>query len=329
MRFKTLALCAALHLASWGGCAGGEDEPTTGVTVDIPFEKDADPPVCQDDEVTAIVDVHEHIVGQEGLAALQATMAAAGVDRTVAFPMLPDRYEDSVLLIEAADELDGSLIPFPAIDVRDPIAVAFLETSIHAGGAGLKLFSGHGDVHGETPLDSPLAEPVYEYLESTDTPLLMHVNGPLYADELERVLDAHPDLVVICPHLCLFSHRPGLLARLLDEHPNLSVDLSFGTPPAARMAFQNISDNIEVWRRFVRVYVDRIAFGSDTVFVSDKTAERDLAFVQAYLGLVRDSTFEYETFVFNGLAADACTQKHLLQHNAERFVAGLPPERAP
>jgi predicted TIM-barrel fold metal-dependent hydrolase len=243
--------------------------------------------------------------------------------------MLPDRHLDTALLIESAQQLDGSLIPFAAIDVRDPIALPFLETAIGAGSQGLKLFSGHGDVHGSTPLYSPLAEPVYDYLETTGTPLLMHVNSQLYADELQQVLDTYPDLVMVCPHYCLHATAPGRLAQLLDRHPNLSVDISFGNDQAARFGFQVLSNNIEVWKRFVRVYVDRIIFGADTVFQSDKYHMPNLAAAQAYLGFVQESTFTRFGIEYQGLAADACTRKHILQHNAERFLAGLPPQRAP
>jgi len=312
------------------GCTGGAPAASPfAFTEATRFAKDADPPVCQDEEITAVIDVHEHAVGQAGLDALLAAIEAAGVDRTVAFSMLDGRYEDSLLLIKEAANLDGVLIPFTTVDVRDPVALGFLKSSVAAGAAGLKLFSGHGDIHGDLPLDSPLAKPIYDFLESTGTPLLMHVNAQLYVDELERVLDAHPDLVMICPHLCLLARYPGHLARLLDRYPNLSVDLSFGNQMAARTAFGAISRNIEVWKRFVRVHVDRITFGSDTVFTSAGTALVGSMNLESYLGLVQDDSFVYLGTEYNGLAADACTQKHILQHNAERFVAGLPPERAP
>lgn len=318
-------------LAATGGCddeqGAAEERPV--VTEDIPFDKDADPAICQDEELTAIIDVHEHAIGPQGADALLELLPLAGVDRSVVFPMPEDRYLDSMRILEAAIESDGALIPFATVDVRDPSALAFVKSAVDVGCAGLKLFGGHGEVHGDTPLDSQLAEPVYDYLEETGTPLTMHVNGPYYLDELERVLDAHPDLVMVCPHFCLFAGMPGQLARLLDEHPNLSIDVSFGNSNAALLGFERISDNIEVWRRFVRVYVDRITFGTDRVLESEATQENDLKNFEAYLGMVQDAAFEFMGKQYQGLAADACTRKHILQHNAERFIAGLPPERAP
>ena len=314
----------ALLLAA---CAG---EPTSaGPADDLPFDADAPPPVCADETIGGIIDVHEHVVGADGLEAMLAATAEVGIDRTVAFSMLPGRFEDSARLIAKADELPHRLIPFTTVDVRDPHALGFLKASVAAGARGLKLFSGHGEVHGETPLDAAAAGPIYEYLEQTGTPLLMHVNGPEYGGELERVLDAHPDLVMVCPHLCLYAHRPGRLAALLDAYPNLYVDLSFGKSSAAHMAFMQIGHDIETWRRFVRVYVDRITFGSDTVFVSDNTAVRDREYLRSYLAFVEDETFLYEGREYAGLGADACTAKHILEHNPGRFVEGLPPERAP
>jgi predicted TIM-barrel fold metal-dependent hydrolase len=318
-----MTMVAALWAASVGCDGGAPSDPEP-----IPFEGDADPPICQDDTVTGIIDVHEHIIGEEGLDALLWVMDEAGVERTVAFSMLDRRYEDSLLLMaEAAGE--DSLIPFTAVDVRDPAALGFLELSVNTGAAGLKLFSGHGEVHGETPLDSPQADPIYEYLESTGTPLLMHVNGDLYLDELERVLDAHPDLVMICPHFCLLTHDPGRLAQLLDDHPNLSVDISFGNPVSEVLGFKRLSEDIEQWRRFVRVYVDRIAFGSDTVFMNEASTAHNLSDLNSYLDFIALDRFTYQGNEYNGLGADPCTQKHLLQHNAERFISGLPPQRAP
>ncbi|MCK9460967.1 MAG: amidohydrolase [Proteobacteria bacterium] len=321
-----MALVTALWAAAFG-CGDRTDVPSIG-DGKIPFDEDADPPVCQDEEITQVVDVHEHIMGAEGLDVLLAVLGEVGIDRTVAFAMLDTRYEDSLLLIEEATS-NGMLIPFTTVDVRDPAALLFLEESLDAGAVGLKLFSGHGEYHGDTPLDSPLAEPIYDYLEATGTPLLMHVNGGLYLDELERVLDAHPDLVMICPHLCLLSKDPGRLAQLLDTHPNLSVDLSFGNPMAELQGFTTLSENIDLWRRFVRVYVDRVNLGSDTVFMGEAVNANSLSDVRSYLDFVRHERFFYEGEEYNGLGADACTQKHILQHNPERFVAGLPPQRAP
>lgn len=320
----------AIVWAIWSVCLGCDDGASDASTfTPVPFEDDAPPPVCQDDEITSIIDVHEHIIGQDGLDALLSVTEEAGIDRTVAFSMLEYRWEDSILLMEDAAVAEGSLVPFTTVDVREPTALGFLELSMNMGAAGLKLFSGHGEVHGETPLDSPLAEPIYEYLESTGTPLLMHVNGGLYLDELERVLDAHPDLVMICPHFCLLVHDPGRLAQLLDDHPNLSVDISFGNPVSEVLGFKNISDDIELWRRFVRVYVDRINFGSDTVFMNEASTAHNLNDMHAYLDFVTLDRFMYQGNEYNGLGADACTRKHLLQHNAQRFIEGLPPERAP
>jgi len=330
-RAARLALLTILQLVGAGGCDGEGDPAQEGpaITEDIPFEKDADPPVCQDDELTAIIDVHEHAMGPGGVGALVDVLPLAGVDRSIVFAMPENGYPDSVTIIQAAEENGGVLIPFTTVDVRDPYALPFLETSVNAGAAGLKLFSGHGEVHGDTPLDDPMAEPIYDYLEQTGTPLLMHVNGPFYLDELERVLDAHPDLVMICPHFCLFSAMPGRLARLLDEHPNLSIDVSFGSIAAEQIGFGNISNNIEVWKRFVRVYVDRITFGTDRVLTSGATQDNDLTHFAAYIGMIREPTFEFMGIEYQGLAADACTEKHILQHNAERFVDGAPPQRLP
>jgi len=124
-------------------------------------------------------------------------------------------------------------------------------------------------------------------MESTQFPLLMHVNDPeefwdkekapkwafergwFYGDgsfvnneqqyqEMLDVLERHPKLKVIFAHFFFMSAQLERLADLLERFPNMNIDLT----PGIEMYF-NFSKNPQKTRDFFEKYQDRILFGTD------------------------------------------------------------------
>lgn len=139
--------------------------------------------------------------------------------------------------------------------------------------------------------DDPIFDPIYAYMAEKGRPMLSHFAEPLAAwlplDEdsvhysyysrhpewhfytnkdipahetviaaRSRVLEKHPDLVMIGAHLGSLEHDVKVLGAYLDKYPNFNVDI------AARSADLSRQPTDEV-RAFFMKYQDRILYGSD------------------------------------------------------------------
>jgi predicted TIM-barrel fold metal-dependent hydrolase len=148
---------------------------------------------------------------------------------------------------------------------------------IQIGFDGIKMIEGKPSVRGELgyPLDAPLYDDTYAYLESVGIPLIWHVGDPvgfwahyqvdgsipgreeLYG-EVDRVLGGFPDLRVVFAHFYFLSDDLERAARFLDRHPSVSFDLT----PHSDM-YVDFSRDPDKAREFFLKYQDRIIFGTD------------------------------------------------------------------
>lgn len=148
---------------------------------------------------------------------------------------------------------------------------------------------------GVSPLsDHPANDPVYTKMEQLGmVAASVHIAQPYPSRWCEspvdfwgaqlawlRVLDRHPDLVVVMAHMQDFFHSDeqlDFLRYIMETYPNYYVDLS------AR--FQQFSymdrDNL---REFVIKYQDRILFGTD---ISDQPARDAAAAAAGYIRCFR------------------------------------------
>lgn len=163
-----------------------------------------------------------------------------------------------------------------------------LETLRSMGLDGVKLISGKPNVRHaiRRPLDSPVFEPMFNWLEATEFPVLWHVSDPpefWYQDqvprwarekgwwyesfiparnqieeEISQVFCRHPRLNLILPHFFFLSDRLAEARSLLIEHPTFYLDLA----PGVEM-LHNFTQNREAAREFFVTFKDRIIFGTD------------------------------------------------------------------
>lgn len=139
----------------------------------------------------------------------------------------------------------------------------------------------------DLPLDSPLYDEFYAYVEEQELPLLMHVADPAdfwdwdkipqwakdakwfydettvpfqtLQNEVEHLLKKHPRLKLILAHFFFLSDDIAHARRFLDEHPNVCFDLTSGVE-----MYYNFSKDPALWRAFFHQYADRLVFGTDS-----------------------------------------------------------------
>ena len=166
----------------------------------------------------------------------------------------------------------------------------FIDLLLAAGCDGIKMIEGKPQMRKMLPVpsfDSEAFAPYWEKAAQIQVPILMHVNDPeefwdadrvpdwavergwFYGDgsyinneaqysEVYNVLAKNPTLKVILAHFFFMSAQQSRLADLLDQYPNVYVDLT----PGIEM-FHNFSANIQETCDFFMKYQDRILFGTD------------------------------------------------------------------
>ena len=136
------------------------------------------------------------------------------------------------------------------------------------------------DVHKDFSVNHPKLAPIFDALEESDIPLIIHISDPdtyygnQYKDsdkygfkddhlkELEEVLARHRKLRVQVPHFGAQPeiHRLPALSRWLDEYPNVVVDTA-----SSRWMARELSKDVKKSREFMIKYSDRVLFGTDVV----------------------------------------------------------------
>ena len=197
-------------------------------------------------------------------------------------------------------------ITFPANRFADPDfadkTIALIKEAIRSGATGVKIWKNIGMVikgHEGNYLmvDDPVFDPVFNYLEAADIPVIAHLgepkdcwlpedqmtdpsdvvyykNNPQYymflhpgvpsyeaqIEARDNLLESHPRLEFVGAHLGSLEWNLDELAKRLDRFPNMKADL------AARLfhvQYQSERD-YEGVRNFMIRYQDRIIYGTDT-----------------------------------------------------------------
>jgi len=332
---------AALWLAALIGCGSSatpETEPAPA-----PASGSSATPRIRDR-----VDAHVHLVegaSDELLAALDRQGIAAAI--VIASPHLDPRsgvaLDDSGvlpgwraanerLLSETAGQRER-LIPFIAVEPSE-VEIAELEAWFERGACGVKLYAGHQRLHARA-LDDAANQPLFDWLESHHVPLLLHVNTVRFRAELARLLRAHPELELVCAHLCGSRSDLDRLAGLLDEFPRLRVDTSHGAGEHGVEGFTAIERERERLRAMIEAEPERFVFGSDLVTLHsplgpDVSAQEWDLQLAANLGLIEREQFEFwrraeagglEVAPYQGLALDDPARGLVLAGNARRWLA--------
>ena len=167
--------------------------------------------------------------------------------------------------------------------------VKYVKRILQCGCDGIKMVEGKPDVRRTVPIpdfDLPAWEPFWSFVEEIGLPILWHVNDPeefwdeskipswaksqgwYYGEEtinnevqynqVLTVLKRHPNLKIIFAHFFFMSAQLERLSKILDEFPNVCVDLT----PGIEM-YVNLSKNKEKAVRFFEKYQSRILYGTD------------------------------------------------------------------
>lgn len=300
------------------------------------------------------VNTHEHLYKVSHLERYLPAARALNIKKTVivASPEFtiygkgaqgePSMSENFQAVLAAAKKYPDEVVPFFTLSPDDDDPLARAKAHVAAGGKGVKLYSGHSNLHGK-PLDDPKMMPVYAYFEEIGLPINWHINLTKWSGELEKVLEKHPKLNIMVPHFGVCFWRPDRympkLAELMRKYPNLYVDTSLGTREIFIDGIYRVAEHKELFQRFFEEFQDRIVYGSDAVITGNKEKTTSWYF-KVMLG-TRDQ-LELDQFQFDlaegysryygkdrdpsgivvGLGLPESILKKVYWDNAERWLAG-------
>ena len=196
-------------------------------------------------------------------------------------------------------------------------------------------------------VDHESYDKAFSILEEREIPVLMHCADPetfwditkmtekqiargwYYGDgtylskeehynEVFRMLKKHPRLKLVLAHFFFLSRSKEEAVRLMEEYPNVSLDLT----PGGEM-YVGFSEDIEFWRDFFIKYSDRIYFGTDCA--GDKSAESCAKLYElVYTALTHDeSEYQMPIWTYNtvrGLHLPEDTVDKITHRNFDRLL---------
>ena len=220
-------------------------------------------------------------IGKMALASIQDPHAGTGLPQSL---YMKARHADSFYVfagLNHAEKLSEGKVRAPSLAEQ---AASFARM----GCDGIKMIEGKPTSrrHLNIPVTDRYFADYWACVEEQGMPVLWHVNDPeefwdpqkipgwakqrhwgygpedaqkedLYR-EVDEVLRRYPRLKIIFAHFYFLSADLARAARLLDEHPNVHVDLA----PGVEMLY-NISRDPEAGRDFFTRYAGRIVFGTD------------------------------------------------------------------
>ena len=164
-----------------------------------------------------------------------------------------------------------------------------IDRLMEMGCTGIKMLEGKPIVRKQWPVpdfDDMVWDPYFEKLEKEQIPVMFHVNDPedfwdagqisefakqagwfyddtyinneeQYRQVMER-LKKNPELRICFPHFFFMSRQLLRLGEILDQFPNVMIDLAPGIE-----LYYNLSEQEDKAKEFFIKYQDRICYGTD------------------------------------------------------------------
>lgn len=236
------------------------------------------------DQYLGKIAAHEHYRKKSPLEKYLGITGALGIQKTVFLPTGTGSnnrgYEiHQKDLLQKQKKYPEKVVAFCTLDESDPKSAKKIEKCIKKGGKGIKLLGGHPALYDE-PLNSEKMMRVYEVAKRYNAPVLFHgsiINIPEMENQVRDFVGKFPKVKFIHAHYCSAIMKGVNLercAKLLDDFPNLMVDISMGHGIKDLIKYlQNDADREEIYN-FILKYQDRLLYSSDIIVLPKDTSER-------------------------------------------------------
>ncbi len=290
-----------------------------------------------------IINVHEHLKGEEEAVRLLAEMDKLGIKRTMlmastiytltlnpiyGFEGFKENNESILALEKKWPDRFATFVTFNPLDDGN---LELVKDYVARGADGVKLYLGHGEKTGKgpfhvMPLDDPRMEPFWAYAEETQLPLVVHINLNKYWDETVRLLEKHPYLRLNIPHFGLHKNAEGKLKRLawlLQRYPNVYTDVSFGFYTFQIEGFEQLARWRSRSREWLAANKDKVLYASDMVLEPSKDQpyiENTLRSYRQFLEMERWRFFLAPGYTMHGMHLDDDVLSRIYEKNPARWL---------
>lgn len=221
-----------------------------------------------------------------------------------------------------------------------------VEELVKLGFDGIKLF-GKPNIRQRfhEPMDSPVFDGMYDWLEERDIPVLFHVGDPrefwsektapdfarqngwiytkpdfdTYYSEMEGLLKKHPRLRVLFPHFFFLSDDLGRLSAFLNRWETVWIDIT----PGSEM-YRNFTGCPAKAHAFFCEFQNRIVFGTDNTGVPEGGGQSAVRCARERLDTMRDFLSGEHAFGWNeafcGLSLPAAVCEKIQVSNFYRYI---------
>lgn len=290
-----------------------------------------------------IIDVHEHLKGEDEAKMLLAEMDRLGIKRSMVMAStiytltLNPIYgfegfkenNESILAVEK--QWPDRFATFVTFNPLDEGNLKLVKDYVARGADGVKLYLGHGEKTGKgpfhvMPLDDPRMEPFWAYAEETQLPLVVHINLNKYWDETVRLLEKHPYLRLNIPHFGLHKNSDAKLKRmawLLQRYPNVYTDVSFGFYSFQIEGFEQLARWRSRSREWFASNQDKVLYASDMVLEPSKDqahVETTLRSYLQFLEMERWRFFLVPDYTMHGMHLGDDVLERIYQTNPARWL---------
>ncbi|HBC87501.1 MAG TPA: hypothetical protein DCZ94_11145 [Lentisphaeria bacterium] len=303
---------------------------------------------------TMIIDSHFHAYsGKDCSGFLRDLMEKAGLDAisiaSIPKELVHDEHFYNEEALKLKKENPGKVYAFGSLDYSDK---GYLRGKVDFAGQAKRLFEAGADgikmLEGKTnarkalgiPLDSPIYDSFYSYMQENAFPILMHVADPeefwdpvkapdwakkrgwfwgdgsfpskeqLYS-ETEGILGKFPKLKITFAHFFFLSADIGRASRFLDKWKNVSFDIT----PGWEM-YDNFSRSSSDWSAFFKNYNERIIFGTDNAPPSKDNYAGQLERCISTISKIRDFLeTDKEMLSGKGISLDTASLKKICSGN--------------
>ncbi len=219
-----------------------------------------------------LIDVHNHGASDRRYNAMLSTWDRTSVDQIVLFGDVsePSAMRTDAIAWRAYQEHPERFIPFfSGVNLLDESGLETARINLEKGYFGIGEIAA-ASIHSpvlanvawktEDPMDGILPQ-LYELSAEYEVPLLLHIDPPNgYAvTKLMDALTAYPDTTFIFAHANAYN-QAGNVERLLEEHPNLYMDIFAGFTTVNSYDDREMASYISVMEK----YPDRFMLSTDS-----------------------------------------------------------------
>ena len=206
-------------------------------------------------------------------------------------------------VLQLQEDYPGRVIAYTTIEEEDENSLEVFRKTVDEGSQGLKLIGWHGAYirqYNISLIDEKMYE-LYEFSEENELPIVDHIrmseSGEYYQD-LTKILSDFPNLKIILAHGGLDLNNLKKLDLLLEENPNLYIDLSFyGT--YYKYWFKQVGKHYYDFRNLIIKYPDQVLWATDLYPSTDRGYDYMVSAIDCSVKLFEELSFKCPGFEDN------------------------------